>query len=94
MDLSFSRRAQRRSPAGASANLEFRVLVATLDAMQLANAAARPMGGGRFCQETGEVSDPLVELLLGGPCWREAALAQGGSFNRAQAQALSGGKGA
>lgn len=94
MDLSFSRRAQRRSPAGAAATLEYRVLVATLDAMQVGSATARPMDGARFCRHTGQVSDPLVEILLGGPLWREAALAQGGSFNHAQAQALAGGKGA
>ena len=94
MDLSFSRRAQRRSATGAAARLEYGVLVATLDAMQAANAAARPMRGARFGLGAGQVSDPLVELLLGGPGWREAAVAQGGSFHRAQAQALSDGKGA
>ena len=90
MDLSFSRRAQRRSPAGTAARMDYGMLVATLDAMR---AATRPMAGVPFGAAAGQMSHPLVELLLGGPSWREAAVAQGGSFNRAQAQALSAASG-
>jgi hypothetical protein len=90
MDLSFFRRAEARFAGRSPARLDYRVLVATLATMQSASPAARAAAG------TGEGSmisrhGPLVELLLGGPSWREAVAAQAGCFN--QAQAAFAGKG-
>ena len=66
-----------------SSGLDYRVLVATVQAWQLSTATARAEGrnGGRprAC-ETGEPS-ALTRILLGGEDWQQAVLAQGGSFN-------------
>ncbi len=86
MDLSFFRRAQTKFGSRSAARLDYGVLVATLDAVQAASSAARALRG--FGAEAGAAMsrDPLVELILGGPGWRDAIAAQGGSFNPAQAQ--------
>ena len=87
MDLSFFRRAQMRFASRAPARLDYGVLVATLEAAQSASAAA---GAVRELGPSGTGAPPqhaMAELLLGGPSWREALIAQGGSFNRAQAEA-------
>jgi hypothetical protein len=78
MDLSFFRRAEQRFASRDPARLDFGMLVATLrsqrDAMPAAPVAvAAP--AERF-------ADPIAEILLGGPAWREAVAAQGGCFNR------------
>jgi hypothetical protein len=85
MDLSFFRRAQTRFASGGPARLDYGVLVATLEAMQSASAAARAVRGLSAEGTAAPGQDALVELLLGGPGWREAVTAQGGCFNRAQA---------
>jgi hypothetical protein len=88
MDLSFFRRAQMRFASRSPARLDYPVLVATLEAVQSASVAAR---GLRLLGSTGAPAprqDPLVELILGGPGWREAALAQRGCFNPGQAARL------
>jgi hypothetical protein len=88
MDLSFFRRAQMRFASRSPARLEYPVLVASLAAVQSASAAAR---AARALGSAGEPSprhDPLVELLLGGSGWREAAAAQRGCFNPGQAARL------
>ena len=63
--------------------LDYRVLVATVQAWQLSTATARAESGSggspRTCQ-TGEPSS-LARILLGGEEWQQAVLAQGGSFN-------------
>ena len=85
MDLSFFRRSQSSFASRAPARLDYGVLVATLDAMQSASAAARSVRGLGTPGAATPRQDPLVELLLGGPGWREALTAQGGCFNQAQA---------
>ena len=85
MDLGFFRRAQTRFASGAPARLDYGVLVATLEAMQSATAAARAVRGLSIEGIATPRQDALVELLLGGPGWREALAAQRGCFNRAQA---------
>jgi hypothetical protein len=84
MDLGFFRRAGTRFAGRSAARLDFAMLVASLEAIQSASPAARALRG-----ESGRPAalgpHPMVELILGGPAWREAALAQGGSFNRAVA---------
>jgi nitroreductase len=85
MDLSFFRRAQMRFASGGPARLDYGVLVATLEAMQSASAAARAVRGLGGEGIAAPRQDALVELLLGGPGWRDALVAQGGCFNAAQA---------
>ena len=82
MDLSFFRRAQLRFSARTPARLDYGVLVATLEAAQSTSAAARAVRGLGCQGALSQGDDPLVELLLGGPEWREALAAQGGCFNR------------
>ena len=90
MDLSFFRHGQMRLSRGAPARLDYGVLVATLEAMQSATVAARVVRGLGAAGEAAPAQDALVELLLGGPNWREALLAQGGCFNEAQSSAAKG----
>ena len=85
MDLSFFRRAQSRFASRTPARLDYGVLVATLEAAQSASVAARTVRGLGIAGMAAPRQDALVELLLGGPDWREALAAQGGCFNRAQA---------
>ena len=89
MDLSFFRRAQRVFARGSAAPLDYRVLIATLEALQSASPAAR---SARSSGESGVLAprqDPIVELLLGTPAWRDAVGAQGGSFSRSQVKLLN-----
>ena len=90
MDLSFLRSAGMRFAGRSAARLDYGVLVATLEAMQSASAAARAVRGLGSERAMAPRQDALVELLLGGPGWREAAAAQEGCFNRRQAALLSG----
>ena len=82
MDLSFFRRAEQRFASRAPARLDFGMLVATLrsqrdSAPALAAEAAAPAAG---------FADPIAEILLAGPAWREAVAAQRGCFNPAFAR--------
>ena len=87
MDLSSFRHSGPGTRDNAAAELDFELLTATLQAYQSASATARAQA------EPSETSrapltalDPLVELLVGGPNWREAVGEQGGSFNRSYAR--------
>jgi hypothetical protein len=84
MDLSFFRRAQATFARSGTAPLDYRVLVASLEAMQSASPAARSIRSGPEAADMSPGHDPIVELLLGGPAWRDAVAAQRGCFNRAQ----------
>ena len=84
MDLSFFR-SDLPGHASHSVRLDHDVLVASLRAMQEASAAARALRGSAFAS-TASARHPIVELVLGGPGWREAAAVQGGCFHRSQAQ--------
>jgi hypothetical protein len=77
MDLSFFRRAEQRFASRAPARLDFGMLVATLRTQR----DSAPAGLARTSAPAGRVADPLAEILLGGPCWREAVAAQRGCFN-------------
>lgn len=78
MDLSFLRRAEARFASRASAHPDFGMLVASLAAQQ---AASRAVEAQRPAAAVAAFGDPLIELLLVGPLWREARLAQRGAFN-------------
>ena len=82
MDLNFFRRAEQRFASRTAAPIEFGLLVAMLQTRQAASAAARAQA--RWT-DAPRLSDPLVQLLLGGPLWRRAIAAQGGCFNPAYA---------
>ena len=79
MDLSFFRRAEQRFASRAPARLDFGMLVATLrtqrDSGPAATARAADSAPAAACP------DPIAEILLAGPAWREAVTAQRGCFN-------------
>ena len=76
MDLSFFRRAEQRFASRAPARLDFGMLVATLRTQsESAPARAADRAPAPRCV------DPLAEILLAGPGWREAVAAQRGCFN-------------
>jgi len=76
MDLSFFRRAEQRFASRTPARLDFGMLVAALRAQRAAPASrARGVPAAAAC------ADPLAEILLAGPAWREAVAAQRGCFN-------------
>jgi len=81
MDLAFLMRAERmleRQPAPA---IEHMLLVASLSAHQAASTTARAAQRHYRGGDWRLPGDPLVELLAGGPAWREARRAQRGSFH-------------
>jgi hypothetical protein len=80
MDLNFFRRAEQRFASRTAAPLDFGLLVAMLQTRQAASAAARAQA---LWVSAPRLQDPLAELLLGGPLWRRAAVAQAGCFNPA-----------
>jgi hypothetical protein len=85
MDESFQLRAKRLLAGERRAALDFSMLTACLSAQQAASPAARaqaiaPAGGTAAAAGT----DPIEEILLCGPGWRQAASAQSGCFNRAE----------
>ena len=80
MDLNFFRRAEQRFASRTAAPLDFGLLAAMLQTRQAASLAARAQA--RWA-EMPRLEDPLVELLLGGPLWRRALVAQAGCFNPA-----------
>ncbi|HEX8307014.1 MAG TPA: hypothetical protein VF645_01175 [Allosphingosinicella sp.] len=84
MDLSFFRRADQRLASRAPAALDFGILVATLraqrDSMPATSARSAASEPPACCP------DPIAEILLAGPSWREAVAAQRGCFNSAFAR--------
>ena len=85
MDMAFLRRAERMLEERQPLRLDHALLVAAVSAQQTAIASARirtkaaPTPGAPIDDE------PLIELLLAGPRWREAASRQRGCFSRAEA---------
>ena len=85
MDMAFLRRAERILEERESLRLDHQLLVAALAAQQqtaMVTARARLVASpSRLSLE----EDPLIEVLLAGPRWREAATRQQGCFSRAEA---------
>ena len=77
MDLSFFRRAEQRFASRTPARLDFGMLVATLRSQREAGPAAM----ARAPAPLPSFVDPIAEILLAGPGWREAVAAQRGCFN-------------
>jgi hypothetical protein len=88
MDLGFLRRVQSTFASRSAARLDYRVMVATLEAVQSSTAAARAVRGLGPVGDVAPRHDGLVEIVLGGPAWREAVASQHGSFNPAWAKRL------
>jgi hypothetical protein len=84
MDLSFFRRAEQRFAGRTPARLDFGMLVATLR-MQREAAPAASRDSAASMPAAG-FADPIAEILLAGPAWREAVAAQRGCFNPAFAR--------
>ena len=82
MDLGFFRRANALQAGHSAAGLDYELLVAALRALQATSVTARLQA--RYALGNGQQA--LVELLLGGPGWREAIGQQRGSFNLAVAR--------
>ncbi|MEA3038982.1 MAG: hypothetical protein QOE79_1495 [Sphingomonadales bacterium] len=83
MDLGFLRRAEQRFASRAAARMDFGMLIAALKAQQESSPAARAQAA---LAAPHTMADPFVEILLAGPCWRQAVVAQGGCFHRALAR--------
>lgn len=82
MDLSFFRRAEQRFASRAPAGLDFGMLVATLRTQR----DSTPAAAARVPASAPSFADPIAEILLAGPSWREAVAAQRGCFNPAFAR--------
>ena len=80
MDLSFFRRAEQRFASRTPARLDFGLLVATLRSQR----EVAPVPEMRAAAP--RLADPIAEILLAGPAWREAVAAQRGCFNPAFAR--------
>ena len=78
MDLGFFRRAEARFASRTPARLDFPMLLAALRAERSASPWREPP---RSEAAATRVPDPLAEILLAGPRWREAVAIQRGSFN-------------
>ena len=72
-----------RATARRCSRLDYRVLVATVQAWQLTTATARAESrcGAMQLPSESEVPSALTRILLGGKDWQRAVLVQGGSFN-------------
>ncbi|HVQ09243.1 MAG TPA: hypothetical protein VMS43_12500 [Allosphingosinicella sp.] len=84
MDETFQLRARRSIGPASPAPLDFQMLSSALIARQAATPAARAQAA--FDRNTAPPPDaePLVETVLAGPQWRQAASAQRFCFNRAE----------
>ena len=86
MDMAFLRRAERILEERESLRLDHQLLVAALAAQQqtaTVTARSRVVVTQAWIGSSDE--DPLIEVLLAGPRWREAATRQRGCFSRAEA---------
>lgn len=72
-----------RVAARRAKGIDYCVLVATLQAMQLSTPTARAENrcGGAGPDVEPKQPAPLTQILLGSKDWQQAVLAQGGSFN-------------
>ena len=87
MDLGFFRRQREGFQGRSVAQLDYRVLVATLQAMQSSSPTARAeVRAAAEAKSAAPEDHPLSELLLGASGWREAIVAQAGCFSPAEAR--------
>src|SRR5687767_3915788 len=76
MDMSLFRRGDIGQAGRRPVRLDYRVFVATLQALQLATATARAesLCDGGEAGAPAQHRDPLAEILLGSECWQEAVV--------------------
>lgn len=88
--MSLFRRGMAQSAGRERASIDYCVLVATLQAMQLGTATARAGARGASQDQGADLQGraPLTRILLGAQNWQDAVLAQGGSFNPAIARGV------
>ena len=84
MDETFQLRAKRQPGPPQPAALDFELLCAGLSAQQAATPAARAQANFDRKITPAPGTEPLVETVLAGPGWQEAASAQHFCFNRAE----------
>lgn len=82
MDMGFMRRAERMLAQDRPVRLDHALLVAALSAQR---SAARAVRVELTITSDAAAEEALVELILGGPRWRQALSAQRGCFSRAEA---------
>ncbi len=85
MDMAFLHRAERMLAHGQPVRIDHSILLATLAAQRQAHVRLSIRTEGRAPTASTVREEPLVELLLGGPSWRQALSAQRGCFSRAEA---------
>ncbi len=81
--MGFLRRAERLLARDRAAHLDHGMLVAALATRRRMETVQAPPRAIEALAE--QVEEPLVELLLAGPDWRQALSAQRGCFSRAEA---------
>lgn len=84
MDETFQLRARRMLGPRQPAALDYELLTAGLLAQQQASPAARAQALFDRARGAGPAGELLIEAVLGGPHWQEAAAAQLFCFNRAE----------
>ena len=84
MDETFQLRARRMLGPRQPAPLDYELLSATLIAEQAGSPAARTQSRFDRAAAAGPEPELLIETILVGPAWQEAASAQRGSFNRTE----------
>ena len=89
MDLESLRHAATGFEGSTPASLDYGVLVATLEAIQASTPTARTEVVRTAPEPVTAPAQPLVEIILGTPAWRDAVAVQGGSFNPARAVRLA-----
>jgi len=85
MDMAFLRRAERVLTQDQPARIDHSILIAALAAQGEGRGASRRRFDLAAASGEGGGEEPMVELLLGGPGWRQALWAQRGCFSRAEA---------
>lgn len=85
MDVAFLLRAQHLLADRQPAKLDFSVLTAALAAQQSTGAVVRSQARLAHVRLHKGDEEALVELLLAGPGWRQAASVQQGCFSRVEA---------
>ena len=81
--MGFLRRAERLLARDRASHLDHGMLMAALATRRRTETVQAPDRAVEAVAEQAE--EPLVELLLGGPDWRQALSAQRGCFSRAEA---------
>ncbi len=92
MDLSSFRRGMQTWGRRQAVRPDYRILVASLEAMQSASPTARALRGAPISPQAQPRHDGLVALLLGEPAWRASVSAQGGCFHPGAAARAAAGR--